>query len=89
MRTYDPSVRASEDNSCLRPHGYRDRLASERAKTVHALDRVATVTGYCNSNHTKNISFYSRQIFCFIEYSLFYKMLRVKSVDVMTQGLNT
>jgi hypothetical protein len=30
------SVRASEDSSCPRPLGYRDRLASERAKTVHA-----------------------------------------------------
>jgi hypothetical protein len=38
-------VRASEDCSCLRPRGYRDRLGSERAKTVHALDRSATVTG--------------------------------------------
>jgi hypothetical protein len=36
---------ASEDSSCLRPLGYRDRLASERAKTVHALDRSANVTG--------------------------------------------
>jgi hypothetical protein len=25
--------------------GYNGRLASERAKTVHALDRAATVTG--------------------------------------------
>jgi hypothetical protein len=38
------SVRASEDSSCLRPRGHCDRLASERAKTVHA-DRAATVTG--------------------------------------------
>jgi hypothetical protein len=37
--------RASEDSSYLKPLGYRDRLASERAKTVHALDRSATVTG--------------------------------------------
>jgi hypothetical protein len=42
--THDPSVRASEESSCLRPRGYCDRLASERAKTVHALDRAATVT---------------------------------------------
>jgi hypothetical protein len=49
IRTHDPSVRASEDSSCLRPRGYRDRLASERAKAVHALDRAAAVTGlqYC------------------------------------------
>jgi hypothetical protein len=40
-----PGVRASEDSLCLSPLGYRDRLASERAKTVHALDRSATVTG--------------------------------------------
>jgi hypothetical protein len=26
IRTYDHSVRASEDSSCLRPLGYRDRL---------------------------------------------------------------
>jgi hypothetical protein len=45
IRTYNPTVRASEDSSCLRPLGYRDGLASERAKTVHALDRSATVTG--------------------------------------------
>jgi hypothetical protein len=32
-----------EWDSCLRPLGYCDRLASERAKTVHALDRSATV----------------------------------------------
>jgi hypothetical protein len=25
IRTHDPSVRASEDSSCLRPRGYRDR----------------------------------------------------------------
>jgi hypothetical protein len=44
-RTHDHSFRASEDSSCLRPLGYPDQLASERAKTVHALDRSATVTG--------------------------------------------
>jgi hypothetical protein len=26
IRTHDPSVRTSEDSSCLRPLGYRDRL---------------------------------------------------------------
>jgi hypothetical protein len=46
--THDPSVRASEDSSCLRPRGYCDRLASVRAKTVHALDRAATVIGSCS-----------------------------------------
>jgi hypothetical protein len=45
IRTHDHSARAREDSSCLRPLGYRDRLASERAKTVHALDSSATVTG--------------------------------------------
>jgi hypothetical protein len=45
IRTQDPSVRANEDSSCLRPRGHCDRLASERAKTVHALDRAATVIG--------------------------------------------
>jgi hypothetical protein len=50
---HDPSVRVSEDSSCLRPRGYCDGLASERAKTVHALDRAATVTssaGHTNQN---------------------------------------
>jgi hypothetical protein len=41
--THDPSVRASEDSSCLKPRGHCERLAFERAKTVHALDRAATV----------------------------------------------
>jgi hypothetical protein len=45
IRTHDHSVRASEDSSCLRPLGYCDRLASERATTVHALDRAVAVTG--------------------------------------------
>jgi hypothetical protein len=45
LRTHDYSVRASEDSSCLRSRGHCDRLAFERAKTVHALDRAATVTG--------------------------------------------
>jgi hypothetical protein len=43
--THDHSVRAYEGSSCLRPLGYLDRLASKRAKAVHALDRSATVTG--------------------------------------------
>jgi hypothetical protein len=47
IRTHDHGLRASECSSCLRPRGYCDRLASERAKTVHALDRSATVTGRC------------------------------------------
>jgi hypothetical protein len=42
---FAPTVRESEDSSCLRPRGHCDRLASERAKTVHALDRAATVMG--------------------------------------------
>jgi hypothetical protein len=46
IQTHENSVRASEDSSCLRPRGYSDRLASEREKTVHALDRSATVTGH-------------------------------------------
>jgi hypothetical protein len=44
IRAHDHSVRASEDSSCLRPRCYCDRLGSERAKTVHTLDRLATVT---------------------------------------------
>jgi hypothetical protein len=46
IRAHDHSVRGSEDSSYLRWLGYRDRLASERAKTVHALDRAAAVTGW-------------------------------------------
>jgi hypothetical protein len=45
IRTHDHGVRASEDSSCLRSLSYRERLAPERAKTVHALDRSATATG--------------------------------------------
>jgi hypothetical protein len=28
IRTHGPGVRASEDSSCLRPRGYRDRLGT-------------------------------------------------------------
>jgi hypothetical protein len=52
--THDSSGRAGEDSSCLRPLGYRDRLASERAKTAHALDRAATVIGILRITRTKN-----------------------------------
>jgi hypothetical protein len=56
IRTHKPSARAGEDRSCLRPRGHCDRLASERAKTVHALDRAATVigdfAGYLTYTHT-------------------------------------
>jgi hypothetical protein len=45
IRTRDFSVRASEDGSCLRLRDHWDRLALERAKTVHALDRATTVIG--------------------------------------------
>jgi hypothetical protein len=45
IRTHDPSVRASEDSSCLRLRGHCDRLVSERAKTVHALDCAAILIG--------------------------------------------
>jgi hypothetical protein len=45
IRTHDHSVRASEDSPCLRPRGHCDRLASERAKTVHGLVPTAAVTG--------------------------------------------
>jgi hypothetical protein len=45
LEPHNPSVRESEDSSCLRPRGHCDQLASERAKTVHALDRAATVIG--------------------------------------------
>jgi hypothetical protein len=45
IRIHDHSVRVSEDSSSLRQLGYRDRLASERAKTVHVLDSTATMTG--------------------------------------------
>jgi hypothetical protein len=42
---WSASVRASEDSSCLTPRGHCDRLASVRAKTVHASERAATVIG--------------------------------------------
>jgi hypothetical protein len=45
IQTHDPRIRASEDSSCLRPRSHCERLAFERAKTVHALDRAATVIG--------------------------------------------
>jgi hypothetical protein len=48
VQTHDPSVRASEDSSYLRPRGHCDRLASERAKTVHALDRTAMTVSLRN-----------------------------------------
>jgi hypothetical protein len=51
IQTHGPSARPREDNSCLRPLGYGDRLASERAKTVQALDRSATVTS-TQTNYT-------------------------------------
>jgi hypothetical protein len=67
------SVWASEDSSCFRPRGHCDRLASERAKTVHALDRTATVIGgetdygekireNTNSNKNKFDSDYWKQV---------------------------
>jgi hypothetical protein len=31
IQTHDPSVRASEVSSCLRPRGHRDRRTSENA----------------------------------------------------------
>jgi hypothetical protein len=39
IQTHDPSVRASEDSSCLRPRGYSDRL-TERLQLV--------TTDHCN-----------------------------------------
>jgi hypothetical protein len=42
---WDSNTRSRRQRERLRPRGYCDRLASERAKTVHALDRAATVTG--------------------------------------------
>jgi hypothetical protein len=32
IRTHDPSVRAREESSCLRPHGYRDRPQTYKAE---------------------------------------------------------
>jgi hypothetical protein len=53
IRNHGPGVRVSEDSSCFRPLGYRDRLATERAKTVHALDRLATVTGQFSYSYSE------------------------------------
>jgi hypothetical protein len=36
IRTHDPSVRESENSSCFRPRGYRDRhFVSENCEQVH------------------------------------------------------
>jgi hypothetical protein len=37
IRTHDPGFRASEDNSCLRPLGYRDRQVHACTEYRHAL----------------------------------------------------
>jgi hypothetical protein len=42
IRAHDPSVRASEDSSCLRPGGYCDRL------------RPCTVQHNCDSKLNKS-----------------------------------
>jgi hypothetical protein len=34
IRTHDPSVRANEDSSCVRPLGHRDRLCTLRSVTL-------------------------------------------------------
>jgi hypothetical protein len=39
IRTHDPSVRASEDSSCLRPRGYCDRRTSAVWVSVTTIDR--------------------------------------------------
>jgi hypothetical protein len=44
-KTQTLNIRASEASSYFRPLGYCDRLASEREKTVHTLDRSAIVSG--------------------------------------------
>jgi hypothetical protein len=36
IRTYDPGVRASEDSSCLRPLGYRDRRMNKESPYIRA-----------------------------------------------------
>jgi hypothetical protein len=43
FRTYDPSVPASEDSSCLRPLGYRDRPLSLIAPTYITSIHIETV----------------------------------------------
>jgi hypothetical protein len=45
--THDPSVRASEDSSCLRPRGYCDRLYARIVNTNHLsviISRLNNVT---------------------------------------------
>jgi hypothetical protein len=38
IRAHDPSVRASEDSSCLRPRGYCDRLSADITGAYHILN---------------------------------------------------
>jgi hypothetical protein len=47
IRTYDPGVRASEDSSCLRPLGYRDRLCKVYRLVIIKGDVIHTYLG-CN-----------------------------------------
>jgi hypothetical protein len=39
--------------------------ASERAKTVHALDRSATVTGSCSASQKINRLLWNRNVYCY------------------------
>jgi hypothetical protein len=54
IRTYDPSVRASEDNSCLRPRGHCDRQINyvEKQKVAHSFNKRKKI-----SNSTFKIKF--------------------------------
>jgi hypothetical protein len=72
IRAHHPSVRAREDSSCLRPLGYRDRLASEWAKTVHALDRSATVTGFVVLKSINMTAKHWRWLFTEMETSIYW-----------------
>jgi hypothetical protein len=51
IRTHDPSVRESEDNSCLRPHGHCDQRFSLLPIEIKQNDgRVLLLVffGHCN-----------------------------------------
>jgi hypothetical protein len=43
IRTYDPGLRAGEDNSCLRPLSYRDRLMLKIHELKLVLNFIAEV----------------------------------------------
>jgi hypothetical protein len=54
IRTHDPGFRASEDSSCLRPLGYRDRLIKITGYKLNTLRRCITIQR--SSEHRRRVS---------------------------------